>query len=298
MLKQITIDSPTAPNLFAPDDALITTSTTAIDFVSDDLEKLAVELISNNELRVKSGVFCIGGHYGCIQNGTFETCFISPGNMGFKRKDLIVARYTRVGNLDYIGVQIYTGVPTKGVPVVPSLTVSDLNTNGKIREIALHVVELVDMDIVNVESVFPVRTKKEDINVLLKTRSYTTRSYATGDTQYHSKLDACGIVTDVVKQSQSVSYLNNVQNPGVWTGNFFLGFSIPIDSGYTATDIVAIPSVVGTSIVKYHIGNIQIVDSDGVKKISISGTPYAFAQITTAITSDFSVLVRYKKVKL
>ena len=68
MVKQITIDNPTKPNLFAPDDALITTSTTAVDFVTDDLEKLAVQLISNNELRVKSGSFCIGGHYGYIPN--------------------------------------------------------------------------------------------------------------------------------------------------------------------------------------------------------------------------------------
>lgn len=293
MVKQITIDKPTKPNLFAPDDALITTSTTAVDFVTDDLEKLAVELISNNELRIKSGVFCIGGHYGCIQNGTYETCFVSPGNVGFNRKDLIVARYTRVGNLDYIGVQIYTGVPTKGVPVVPTLAVSDLNTDGKIREIALHAVELVDMDIVNVTQAFTKLTKKEELFLA----SYFTTSVG-GYTQYHSKLDACGIVTEVVKRSHSVNYLNNVQNPGVWTGNFFSGFSIPIDSGYTATDIVAIPSVYGASIVKYQIRNIQIVDSDGVKKISIHVTPYAFANITTVITSDLSVYVRYKKVKL
>jgi len=294
MVKQITIDKPTKPNLFAPDDALITTSTTAVDFVTDDLEKLAVELISNNELRVKSGVFCIGGRYGCIQNGTYETCFVSPGNVGFNRKDLIVARYTRVGNLDYIGVQIYTGVPTKGVPVVPTLTVSDLNTGGKIREIALHTVELVDMDIVNVESVFPVRTKKEDINALLVPSWFTSTVGST--TQYHGKLETNGIITETLKQTKSYTYIFNVE--GVWKAETVFGFVTPVESGYTATDIVAIPSAVGADIAKLHIRKIEVVDDAGVKKISIGVTPYAFVNITTAITSDFSVYVRYKKVKL
>jgi len=294
MVKQITIDKPTKPNLFAPDDALITTSTTAVDFVSDDLEKLAVELISNNELRVKSGVFCIGGHYGCIQNGTYETCFVSPGNVGFNRKDLIVARYTRVGNLDYIGVQIYTGVPTKGVPVAPTLAISDLNTGGKIREIALHTVELVDMDIVNVESVFPVRTKKEDINALLVPSWFTSTVGST--TQYHGKLETNGIITETLKQTKSYTYIFNAE--GVWKAETVFGFVTPVESGYIATDIVAIPSAVGSSIVKLHIRKIEVVDDAGVKKISIGVTPYAFVNITTAITSDFSVYVRYKKVKL
>ena len=293
MVKQITIDKPTKPNLFAPDDALITTSTTAVDFVTDDLEKLAVELISNNELRVKSGVFCIGGHYGCIQNGTYETCFVSPGNVGFNRKDLIVARYTRVGNLDYIGVQIYTGVPTKGVPVVPTLTVSDLNTGGKIREIALHTVELIDMDIVNVESVFPVRTKREDINALIKTSQYSNGSPTL---RYHSVLEVDGIVIETIKASEAFTYIFNTD--GVWKGDSVFMFGAIIESGYTATDIVAIPSAVGASIVKLHIRKIEVIDNAGVKTISIGLTPYAFVNITTAITSDFSVYVRYKKVKL
>lgn len=294
MVKQITIDKPTKPNLFAPDDALITTSTTAVDFVTDDLEKLAVELISNNELRVKSGVFCIGGHYGCIQNGTYETCFVSPGNVGFNRKDLIVARYTRVGNLDYIGVQIYTGVPTKGVPVVPSLTVSDLNTGGKIREIALHTVELVDMGIVNVESVFPVRTKKEDINALLVPSWFTSTVGST--TQYHGKLETNGIITETIKQTKSYTYIFNTD--GVWVTDSALLFVATIESGYTASDIVVIPSAAGASIVKVHIAKVVIVDNSGVKTIVVTVWPYAFLNITTAITSDFSVCVRYKKVKL
>jgi len=292
MVKQITIDKPTKPNLFAPDDALITTSTTAVDFVTDDLEKLAVELISNNELRVKSGVFCIGGHYGCIQNGTYETCFVSPGNVGFNRKDLIVARYTRVGNLDYIGVQIYTGVPTKGVPVVPTLAVSDLNTDGKIREIALHTVELVDMDIVNVESVFPVRTKREEINALLATSWFSNGT----PTRYHSKLETNGIITETIKITVSKTYIFNLE--GVWKANSVIILGAEIESGYTASDIVAIPSALGTSIVKLHITKVEILDSGGVKSISITTWPYAFTEITTAITSDFSVYVRYKKVKL
>jgi len=297
MVKQITIDKPTKPNLFATNDALITTSTTAVDFVTDDLEKLAVELISNNELRVKSGVFCIGGHYGCIQNGTYETCFVSPGNVGFNRKDLIVARYTRVGNLDYIGVQIYTGVPTKGVPVVPSLTVSDLNTGGKIREIALHTVELVDMDIVNVTQVFTKLTKKEE----LFHTSFFTITGTDGLARHNTKLEVGGIVTQTISLTETATYIDGPIY-GVWriygAIHGFAAFGIDVEEGYTASDIIAIPSVSSSSIIKMMVKSIGVVERDGIKKIEIWVTPYAFAQVTTAITSDFSVYVRYKKVKL
>ena len=290
MIKQITIDNPDKPNLFAHDDALITTSTTAVDFVTDDLEKLAVELISNNELRVKSGVFCIGGHYGCIQNGTYETCFVSPGNVGFNRKDLIVARYTRVGNLDYIGVQIYTGVPTKGVPVVPSLAVSDLNTGGKIREIALYTVELVDMNIVNVTQAFTKLTKKEELFLA----SYFATSVGT-TTQYHGKVETNGIITETINMTRTFEYTFNTG--GVYMAAKFFYVFAPIEKTFTATDIIAIPSVLSSSVIKAQIGSITFYEEGGVNHIKIEVAPYAFANLGTK-TSDFSVYVRYKKVKL
>jgi hypothetical protein len=294
MVKQITIDKPTIPNIFSHDDALITSATTAIDFVSDDLEKLAVQLISNNELRVKSGSFCIGGHYGYIPSGSYETCYVSPGNIGFRRKDLIVAKYTRVGTLDYIGIQIYTGVPSKGEPVIPTYSVSDLNADGKIREIPLHVVELNGMDIISVTPVFETLTTKDDVSALFKTSFFTTIVGST--TQYHAKIETCGIVTETLKQTKSYTYIFNVE--GVWKAETVFGFVTPIESGYTASDIVVFPSSISNGVIKQNIRKVEVIDADGVKKISIGITPYAFANITTAIPSDFSVCVRYKKVKL
>ena len=290
MVKQITIDKPTKPNLFAPDDALITTSTTAVDFVTDDLEKLAVQLISNNELRVKSGSFCIGGHYGYIPNGTYETCYVAPGNVGFRRKDLIVARYTRIGNLDYIGIQIYTGVPSKGEPVVPTYTVSDLNANGKVREIPLYVVELTDMNIVNVEQMFDLLTPVVNI----AKESYFTTQVA-GILQHQAKLEINGVVTETCKFSLSRSYTTG--KDGVFIG-LDTAFSIELEPGYSASDIVVIPSVLGTSILKLQIYLVAVSDYNNRKRIFIGATPYSYVFNDTEITSDFSVYVRYKKVKL
>ena len=295
MVKQITIDNPTKPNLFAPDDALITTSTTAVDFVSDDLEKLAVQLISNNELRVKSGSFCIGGHYGYIQNGTYETCYVAPGNVGFRRKDLIVARYTRIGNLDYIGIQIYTGVPSKGEPVVPTYTVSDLNANGKVREIPLHVVELLDMDIVSVTSVFPKLTTKADIDGLFKT-SFWSVTGTNGMTIYYTQLETNGIVTVTITQTRPYTYIFNTD--GVWKADIINGYNTPIESGYTASDITVIPSVVSSIIIKNQVRTVNITEESGEKRIGISCWAYAFAQQSTAVSATFSLTVRYRKVKL
>lgn len=297
MVKQITVDKPIKPNLFAYDDALITTSAIESDFVTDDLEKLAVQLISNNELRVKSGSFCIGGHYGYIPRGTYETCYVAPGNVGLRRKDLIVARYTCVGNIDYIGIQIYTGVPSKGEPVVPTYTVSDLNANGKVREIPLHVVELNDMDIANIAAVFPVRTKKEDINALLKTRSYTT---GTNLTQNHFCLETNGIVTDTVSYDIEPTTFTTAKD-GVYVADGFYTTFVEIEEGYTATDVIVIPSMVGaSSIMKANINSVTLAlkPATSIYRYAISAQPYAFISIGSAITAKMNLTVRYKKVKL
>lgn len=292
MVKQITVDKPIKPNLFAYDDALITTSAIESDFVTDDLEKLVVQLISNNELRVKSGSFCIGGHYGYIPRGTYETCYVAPGNVGFRRKDLIVARYTRVGNIDYIGIQIYTGVPSKGEPVVPTYTVSDLNANGKFREIPLHVVELLDMDIVSVTSVFPKRTIKADIDGLFKASFFTDGT----PTRYHAKLETNGIVTETVKITVPKTFIFNVD--GVWKANSVTILSAEIESGYTAGDFIVIPSVVSNAVIKAQATKVEITDSGGIKSLTVTLWPYAFIQVTSEITFDLSVYIRYTKVKL
>lgn len=292
MVKQITIDKPTIPNLFSHDDALITTATTAIDFVSDDLEKLAVQLISNNELRVKSGSFCIGGHYGYIPSGSYETCYVSPGNIGFRRKDLIVARYTRVGNLDYIGIQIYTGVPSKGEPVVPTYSVSDLNADGKIREIPLHVVELNGMDIISVTPVFETLTTKDDVNALFKTSFFSVGTPA----QYHSMLETNGIVTETVRVPTTKTFIFNVD--GVWKADSVTIMPVLIESGYTASDIVVIPTSICTGVVKNHATKVELLETDGIKRIAVTLWPYAFANITSPLSVELSVTIRYKKVKL
>ena len=295
MVKQITIDNPNKPNLFAYDDSLITSATTETDFVTEDLEKLAVQLISNNELRIKSGSFCIGGHYGYIPNGTYETCYVAPGNVGFNRKDLVVARYTRVGDLDYIGIQIYTGVPTKGVAVVPNYTTSDITTTGKIREIPLHVVELTGMNITGVTSVAPKRTTKSDISGLFKT-SFWNYTGTDGITRYYTQLETNGIVTVTITQTRPYTYILNTD--GVWKADTIHGFYTPIESGYTASDITVIPSVVSPLVIKNQVRTVNITEESGEKRISIGCWSYAFAQRSTAVSATFSLTVRYRKVKL
>ena len=143
MLTQITVDTGTAnPHIFGISDAVIQAALFGQDFVSEDLNKFQPSIASSNEVRIASGVVCIGGHIGYIPYGTYESCTIATGNVGYKRKDLIVARYSRASGLDYMGLYVYKGNPAISNPVLPSYKSEDVMQGGYTREIPVCEVSL------------------------------------------------------------------------------------------------------------------------------------------------------------
>ena len=143
MLTQITVDTGTAnPHKFGISDAVIQAALFGQDFVSEDLNKFQPSIASSNEVRIASGVVCIGGHIGYIPYGTYESCTIATGNVGYKRKDLIVARYSRASGLDYMGLYVYKGNPAISNPVLPTCKSEDVLQGGYTREIPVCEVNL------------------------------------------------------------------------------------------------------------------------------------------------------------
>lgn len=98
--------------------------------ISQD-EDMKAELISNNEIRIKSGVASFQGRFFCIEPGTYDSVTINNGTQSEKRIDLIVAHYesneeTHTQSMDWKVIQ---GTPAASNPQVPSYTEGDLDSD-------------------------------------------------------------------------------------------------------------------------------------------------------------------------
>ena len=64
-------------------------------YVLDIGQKMAAEVYSNYEVRIRDGALVHQGCLAVIQKGTYDAMAIRNGTQGMKRIDLIVARYTK-----------------------------------------------------------------------------------------------------------------------------------------------------------------------------------------------------------
>ena len=60
----------------------------------DAYENFTAQIITNNEIRIRSGVGMLQGRFYCIEPNTYDSITINNGSQGEKRIDLIVARWT------------------------------------------------------------------------------------------------------------------------------------------------------------------------------------------------------------
>ncbi|RDU22215.1 hypothetical protein [Anaerosacchariphilus polymeriproducens] len=86
------------------------------DYVLSVLDKLETELLSDNVVRIKSGVISHGGRYSII--ASYEDVKIQNGTQGVNRTDLIVLRYSKDPTT---GIEGTTLVPIKGSNSTPAV---------------------------------------------------------------------------------------------------------------------------------------------------------------------------------
>lgn len=91
-------------------------------------ENLEPELVSNNLLKIRSGMMCHHGNVACVEIGTYDEVELTNGNQGMKRIDLVVNRYkrnseTEIESNEWIVIQ---GTPVSSDPIVPSYTIGNL----------------------------------------------------------------------------------------------------------------------------------------------------------------------------
>lgn len=126
------------------------------DYVLSVGKKMAATLVTNNSIRIDDGEAVMRGRHFRIKPGTYENVTIDNGSQGMKRKDYIVARYTK----DSQGIEKVELAVLKGNPTSGTIAVSKIPTKGDIRagtlkhEMGLYVVELDGLNVVNVFKMF------------------------------------------------------------------------------------------------------------------------------------------------
>lgn len=158
MVKPIIIDTATGvnPHIYSADFAAILNSVDGVDCVKDYLDNLSASIISANEVRLAPGLFAIQGHYAMIPYGDYVSCAIGNGQTGYKRYDLIVARFTRTAGVDDITINVIQGTPSTGTPTIPTVTTEDLEQCGDLREFKLYLVYINGLTISSVTAQFSV----------------------------------------------------------------------------------------------------------------------------------------------
>ena len=118
-------------------------------------ENFAAEIITNNEVRIRSGVGMLQGRFFCIEPNTYDSADIANGNQGEYRKDLIVARITvdASTNTQSASIEVIQGTPAAENPTAPEATVGDLDAGDLIADYPL--VEVL-LNGINIESLTPV----------------------------------------------------------------------------------------------------------------------------------------------
>ena len=105
---------------------------------------LEPELVSNNSLKIRSGIMSHHGNLSTVDLGTYDTVTIRNGSQGMKRIDLVVNRYTKNNET---GIEknewiVIMGNPTSGSPSVPTYTQGNLQEGDLVDDCPVFEVHL------------------------------------------------------------------------------------------------------------------------------------------------------------
>ena len=139
--------------------------------------KMAAEVSSNNEIKIRDGVIMHQGCAASIKKNTYDSVTIVNGSQGMKRIDLIVARYQRNQDdgkefMRFVAIQ---GTPAESNPAVPSHITGDIQSGDAVADMPMYKIIIDGLNIVEVQKVF-----SEAPNITELNRNFKESVYADG----------------------------------------------------------------------------------------------------------------------
>lgn len=155
------------------------------DYVLSAGKKLAATLVTNNSIKIEDGEAVMQGRHFRVKPGTYETVTIDNGTQNMKRKDLIIARYTKDSEgVEAIELDVLKGTPTTGTPVSKVPVKGDIRTGALIHEMILYTVELNGLNVVHVTPSFMLlMNMKELLDEINLQKNYSEGEVVIGKTE-------------------------------------------------------------------------------------------------------------------
>ncbi|MCF2555744.1 hypothetical protein [Faecalicatena contorta] len=130
----------------------------ADSYVLNNGMKLAAEISSNNEIKIRDGLLIHQGCAASITKNTYDSIQIANGSQGMQRIDLIVARYkknenSKVESLELLALQ---GTPAEANPTAPEYIIGDIQAGDVVADMPLYEVHLEGLNIVEIVPLFNV----------------------------------------------------------------------------------------------------------------------------------------------
>lgn len=113
-------------------------------YILDVGKKLAAEIQSANEVRIRDGALVMQGVLAVVKANTYDPVKIQNGSQGMKRIDLIVCRYdknaeSQIENTEWVVIQ---GTPHATSPKVPNYTSGNIQAGDLVVDMPMYEVHI------------------------------------------------------------------------------------------------------------------------------------------------------------
>lgn len=128
-------------------------------------ENLEPELVSNNSLKIRSGMMCHHGNVSSVKIGTYDEVELTNGSQGMKRIDLVVNRYTRneEDNTEKNEWIVIMGTPAESNPTVPEYTKGNLQEGDLVDDCPAFEVHFDGINITEVTKILEIAQTNKDL---------------------------------------------------------------------------------------------------------------------------------------
>lgn len=127
-------------------------------------ENMKANIISNNEIQVRSGVISMQGRFSVIPPNTYDSLTINNGTIGENRIDLIVCHYEKNADtqVESMNLKVIQGIPSADTPTVPSYTEGNIDNGDLIAEVPVFQVNIKGITVESVDTVIDVEQSFTD----------------------------------------------------------------------------------------------------------------------------------------
>jgi len=171
-------------------------------------ENLEPELVSNNSLKIRSGMMCHHGNVSSVKIGTYDEVELTNGSQGMKRIDLVVNRYTRneEDNTEKNEWIVIMGTPAESNPTVPEYTKGNLQEGDLVDDCPAFEVHFDGINITEVTKMLEIAQTNKDLTEKLGFQMLLNTDAQQIYTMYGGRVKVVS-GTKVVDVSRNIGYV-------------------------------------------------------------------------------------------